>query len=61
MMSYLNNGYDVMKCFAKFGKFLPHSIMIPSFMTVRQMQELDQGTFLPPPPEYKLGSQNIPF
>ena len=41
MTSYLNNGYGIMKCFAKFEKFLPHSIMIPSFMTVRQMPELD--------------------
>ena len=30
MTSYLNNGYDVMNCFAKFEKFLPHSITIPS-------------------------------
>ena len=41
MTSYLNNGYDVMKCFAKFEKFLPHSINIPSFMTIRQLLELD--------------------
>ena len=62
MTSYLNNGYDVMKCFAKFEKFLAHSIIIPSFMTVgSQMPELDQGTFLPPPPLYKLGSENTPF
>ena len=33
MTSYLNNGYDVMSCFAKFEKFLPHSIIIPSFMS----------------------------
>ena len=43
MMSYLNSGYDVMNCFAKFEKFLPHSISVPSFMAVRcQMPELDQ-------------------
>ena len=42
MTSYVNNGYDVMQYFAKFEKFLPHSIIIPSFMTVRsQMPELD--------------------
>ena len=29
--SYLNNGYDVMNYFEK---FLPHRIIIPSFMTV---------------------------
>ena len=29
MTSYLNNGYDVMNYFAKFEKFLPHSIIIP--------------------------------
>ena len=51
MTSYLNNGYDVMKCFAKFEKSLPHSIIIPSFMTVgSQMTESDRGTFCPPPP-----------
>ena len=31
--SYLNDGYDVMNCFAKFEKFLPHSIII-SFVSV---------------------------
>ena len=35
---------DVMNCFAKFEIFLPHSIIIPSFMTVgTQMPELDRG------------------
>ena len=34
--------------FAKFEKFLTHSIIIPSFMTVgSQMPELDLGGFLP--------------
>ena len=48
-----------MNYFAKFEKFLPHSIMIPSFMTVgSQMPELDRGAFLPP---YKIGSQNTPY
>ena len=70
MTSYLSNGYDVMKYFAKFEKFIlhsitekfiPHSIIIPSFMTIgSQMPELDQG-FLPPPPPYKIGSQNTPY
>ena len=56
MASYLNNGYDVMNCFTKFEKFLPHSILIPSFMSVgSQMPELDLGIFAPPP--YKIGSQ----
>ena len=59
MMSYLNNGYDVLNCFAKFEKFLPHSIIISSFMTVgSQMPELDLGRGLPP---YKIGSQNAPY
>ena len=58
MTSYLNNDYDVMNYFAKFEKFLAHSISIPSFMTVRsQMSESDWGA-LPP---YKLGSQNTPY
>ena len=44
MTSYLNNGYDVMNYFAKFEQFLPHSIIIPSFMTIgSQMPELDGG------------------
>ena len=30
------NGYDVINCFAKFAKFLPHSIII------------DRGAFCPP-------------
>ena len=43
MTSYLNNGYDVMNSFAKFEKFLVHSIIIPSLMTVgSQMTELDR-------------------
>ena len=59
MKSYLNNGYDVMNYFAKFEKFLPHTIIIPSFMTVgNQMPELDRGAFCSP---YKLGSQNTPY
>ena len=42
--SYLNNRYDVMKYFAKFEKFIPHSIIMPSFMTIgSQMPELDCG------------------
>ena len=49
------------KYFAKFEKFIPHSIIMPSFMTVRsQMPELDWGAFLPPPP-YKIGCQNTPY
>ena len=62
MTSYLNNGYDVMKYFAKFEKFIPHSIIMPSFMTIgSQMPELDRGAFLRPPPPYKIGCQNTPY
>ena len=44
MTSYLDNGYDVMKYFAKFENFVPHSIIIPSFMTIgSQLPELDWG------------------
>ena len=51
-----------MNYFAKFEKFLPHSIFIPSFMTVgSQMPELDRGELFAPPPTYKLGSQNTPY
>ena len=61
MTSYLNNGYDVIKYFAKFEKFIPHSIIMPSFMTIgSQMSELDLGGFLPPLP-YKIGCQNTPY
>ena len=59
MTSYLNNGYDVMNYFAKFEKFLPHSIVVPSFMTVgSQMPGLDgEGGF----PPYKMDDQNTPY
>ena len=58
MTSYLNNGYDVMSYFAKFEKFLPHSIIIPSFITIGSlMPELDWGDS----PPYKIGSQNTPY
>ena len=50
MTSYLRNGDDVIMCFVKFEKFLPHSIIMPSFMTVRrQRSELDRVAFLQPP------------
>ena len=62
MTSYLDNGYDVMKYFAKFEKFLPHNIIMPSFMTIgSQMPELDRGAFFVPPPPYKIGTQNTPY
>ena len=62
MTSYLNNGYDVINYFAEFEKFLPHSMSIPSFMTVgSQIPELDRGLFCPAPPSYKLGSENTPY
>ena len=61
MTSYLNNGYEVMNCFAKFEKFLPHSIIIPSFRTVgSQMAELErEGHFAPPP--HRIDGQNTPY
>ena len=50
-----------MNYFAKFEKFIPHSIIIPSFMTIgSQMPELEWGAFCPPP-RYKIGSQNTPY
>ena len=53
MTSYLDNGYDVMKYFAKFENFVPHSIIIPSFMTIgSQLPELDWGDKNTP---FKLG------
>ena len=61
MTSYLNNGCDVMNYFAKFEKVLPHSKIIPSFVTIgSQIPELDpRGLFCPPP--YKIGNQNTPY
>ena len=47
---YFNNGYDVMNYFATFEKFLPHNIIIPSFMTVRsELPELERGGLSAPP------------
>ena len=61
MMSHLNNDYDVTNSFAKFEKFLPHRMIIPSFMTVRgHMPELDREAFPPPPPKKK-DIQNTPY
>ena len=61
MTPYLNNGYDVLNYFAKFEKFLPHSIILKGFMTVgSQMPELDQGEGVCPSP-YNLSSQNMPY
>ena len=55
------NDYDVMNCFAKFEKFLPHSIIITSFMSVgSQMPELDRRGFFAAPPPYKISTQNTP-
>ena len=51
-----------MNYFAKFEKFLPHSMFMPSLMTIgSQMPELDWGDILPPTPQYKIGSQNTPY
>ena len=58
LTSYLNNSYDVMNYFAKSEKFFPHTIIMPSFMTVgSQMPELGQeggggggGGFFATPP-----------
>ena len=50
-----------MKYFAKFEKFIPHSIIMPSFRTIRsQMPELDRGAFFALP-RYKIGCQNTPY
>ena len=46
----VRNDYDVINYFAKFEKFLPHRVIIPSFMTVgSQMLELDKGVLFCPP------------
>ena len=51
-----------MNYFAKFEQFLPHSIIIPSFMTVRsQLPALHGGWGGCLPPPYKQGSQNTPY
>ena len=59
MTSYLNNGYNVMNYFAKFEKSLPHSIIMPSFMTIGSpMPKLDWGGGLFCSPPHKISSQN---
>ena len=61
MTSYLNNGYDVMNCFAKFEKLLPHSITIPSFDCRKSNGRVRAvGGILPPPP-HKTDGQNTPY
>ena len=53
---------DVMNCSAKFEKFLPHSIITPSFTSVgSQMPELDQGGGGVICPPYRIGSQNTAY
>ena len=49
MMSYLNNGYDVMKC------FVAHSIIMPNLY----LSKSKAGAFVLPP--YKIGSQTTPY
>ena len=58
MTSYLNNGYDVMNCFAKFEKFLPHT----TFYDCRKSNSRIRagGGILPPPP-HKIDGQNTPY
>ena len=49
MTSYLNNGHDVMNSFAKFEKFIPHSIIITSFFDYRKSNARGrQGGFFAP-------------
>ena len=57
MTSYLNNGFDVMNYFAKFEKFLSHSTIMPSFMTVGGQIPVKS----PSSPQYNLGIQNTPY
>ena len=58
MMSYLNSGNDIMNYFAKFEKFLPHSIIIPSFYEYRKSNaRVRRGGG----GAYKIGSQNTPY
>ena len=61
MMSYLNNGYHVMNCFAKFDKFLPHSIIIPSFDCRKSNGRVRAGGGVLPPPPHKIDDQNTPY
>ena len=50
MTSYLDNGFDVMNYFAKFEKFLSHSTIVPSFMSVRGEMPVKSPPPPPPPP-----------
>ena len=61
MTSILNDGFDVMNCFAKLGKFLPHSIIIKALClsgVIYARVITGGGAFCPP---YKIGSQNTPY
>ena len=61
MTSYLNNGYDVINCCAKFEKFLPHIYNNTKFYVCRKSNarvRLGGGLLCPP---HKIGSQNPPY
>ena len=53
MTSYLNNGYDIMKYFAKLEKFLPHKIIIPDCRK--------SNARVRPGGPYEIGNQNTPY
>ena len=53
MTSYLNNGYDVINCFAKFEKFLPHNNNTKFYVCRKSNARVRPGGFLPPPPHKK--------
>ena len=60
MTSYLNNGYDVINCFAKFEKFLPHNNNTKFYVCRKSNARVRPGGFLPPPPPIKNRRSKIP-
>ena len=64
MMSYLNNGYDVMNYFAEFEKFLPqynYTKFYDCRKSRKSIARVTPGGGGGASPPYKLGSQNTPY
>ena len=61
MTSYLNNGYDVTNCFAKFEYFLPHSNHTKFYDCPKSNGRVRAGGGILPPPPHKIDGQNIPY
>ena len=60
MTSYLDSGYDVMKYFAKFEKFIPQYNYTKFYDYRKSNARVRPGGFFAPPP-YEIGCQNTPY